>query len=227
MLVVLVCSPRSLESELNQTVLWGQNVERRLARDREQARLLAAQRRPDIIVVDQELDGAARLVSAFREDPYTRRISIVALARGDFDPAELDLLQAGANGILRIPPGPDWDDRLVRLMHVPQRREGRFGVSLRLDAEFDAGGEAFPANALNLSVNGIFVVSSRLLKIGDDVHYAFRVPGDPVVIDGSGTVVRQGAEPLEYGIELTHVKDDGRVRIKKYVEAEGMVVGGR
>jgi CheY-like chemotaxis protein len=227
MLVVLLCSPRALESELSQTVLWGQNVERRVARDREQARLLAAQGKPDIIVVDQDLDGAVRLVSAFREDPYTRRISIVALARGDFDPSELELLQAGATGLLRNPPGPDWDDRLVRLMHVPQRRDGRFGVSLRLDAEFDLGGEAFPANALNLSVNGILVVSSRLLKIGDDVHYAFQVPGDPVVIDGSGTVVRQGAEPLQYGIELTHVKGDGRVRIKRYVEAEGTAVGGR
>jgi CheY-like chemotaxis protein len=226
MLVVLLCSPRSLEGELSQTVLWGQNVERRLARDREQARLLAARGKPDIIVVDQDFDGAVRLVTAFREDPYTRRISIVALARGDFDPSELELLQAGANGILRIPPGPDWDDRLVRLMHVPQRREGRFGVYLRLDAEF-AEGEAFPANALNLSVNGILVVSSRLLKIGDDVHYAFRVPGDPVLIDGSGTLVRQGGEPLHYGIELTHVKGDGRVRIKKYVEADGTDVGGR
>jgi CheY-like chemotaxis protein len=226
MIVVLLCSPRSLEGELHETVLWGQNVERRLARDREQARLLAARGKPDIIVVDQDLDGAVRLVSAFREDPHTRRISIVALARGDFDPSELELLQAGANGILRIPPGPDWDDRLVRLMHVPQRREGRFGVYLRLDAEF-AEGEAFPANALNLSVNGILVVSSRLLKIGDDVHYAFRVPGDPVLIDGSGTVVRQGGEPLHYGIELTHVKGDGRVRIKKYVEADGTDVGGR
>jgi CheY-like chemotaxis protein len=226
MLVVLLCSPRSLEGELSQTVLWGQNVERRLARDREQARLLAARGKPDIIVVDQDFDGAVRLVTAFREDPYTRRISIVALARGDFDPSELELLQAGANGILRIPPGPDWDDRLVRLMHIPQRREGRFGVYLRLDAEF-AGGEAFAANALNLSVNGILVVSSRILKIGDDVHYAFKVPGDPVLIDGSGTVVRQGVEPLHYGIELTHVKGDGRVRIKKYVEAEGPGVGGR
>ncbi len=227
MLVVLLCSPRSLDGELGQTVLWGQNVERRLARDREQARLMAAQGRPDIIVVDQDLGGAVRLVSAFREDPYTRRISIVALARGDFDPSELELLQAGANGILRIPPGPDWDDRLVRLMHVPPRREGRFGVYLRLDAEFGAGGEAFSAMALNLSVNGIFVESSRLLQIGDDVHYAFKIPGDPALIDGSGTVVRQGAEPLQYGIELTHVKGDGRVRIKKYVESDTTGAGGR
>jgi CheY-like chemotaxis protein len=227
MLAVLICSPRSLETELGGTVLWGNNVDRRLARDRDQARLLAAQGRPDIIVVDQDMPGAAALVNAFRENPYTRRISIVVLARGDFDPSELELLQSGANAILRIPPGVDWDDRLVRLMHIPQRRQTTFGVYLRLDVEFAEGGETFPAQALNLSVNGILVESSRPLQVGDELHYAFQLPGDPTLIDGSGTVVRHGAEPLHYGVELTHVDGDGRVRIKKFVEAEGSTAGGR
>jgi CheY-like chemotaxis protein len=226
MLVVLLCSPRSLDVELGGTVLWGNNVERRVARDREQARLMAAQGKPDIIVVDQDMPGAATLVNTFRENPYTRRISVVVLARGDFDPSELELLQAGANAILRIPPGVDWDDRLVRLMHIPQRRQSGFRVYLRLDAEFGEGGDAFPANSINLSVNGILLESSRPLQIGDELHYAFQLPGDPILIDGSGTVVRQGAEPLRYGIELTHVDGDGRVRIKKFVEAEGRNNGG-
>jgi hypothetical protein len=35
-----------------------------------------------------------------------------------------------------------------------------------------------------------------------------------------GTVVREAGPPGQFGVELTHVQGDGRVRIKQYVESE-------
>ena len=65
------------------------------------------------------MPGAAAIVAALRQDPITRPTAIVALGRSEFGFDHLDLLEAGANAILPLPPGHDWDDRLMRLIHVP------------------------------------------------------------------------------------------------------------
>lgn len=218
--VALILSLDPLESELGQTVLWGRSMERRLARSLDEARRHAAGRRPDIIVVDQRFPDAPAAVAALRQDGRTHAVSIVALARGDFDPAELELIQAGANAILRLPPGADWDDRLVRLIHVPARREVRLAVHLILLDRDEAGERVLAVLGLNLSVNGMLVEADRPLRIGEDVQFAFRLPGSPEVVAGSGTVVRE-SEESRFGIELTHVQGDGRVRIKRFVESGG------
>jgi CheY-like chemotaxis protein len=216
--LALILSLDSLERELGETVLWRRNMERRMARTLDEAMQYAATERPDIIVVDHEFPGAAEAVAQLRQEERTRAISIVALARGDFDSSEIELISAGVNAILRLPPGGDWDDRLVRLIHVPVRKEARLSLHLLIQdsAETD---EVLPALALNLSVNGMLVESGRALALGEDVHFAFHLPGSSGTVAGSGTVVRLADGSRRFGIELTHVEGDGRVRIKQFVES--------
>jgi CheY-like chemotaxis protein len=218
--VALILSLESLERELGQTVLWRRNMERRIARTLEEAQRHSEARRPDIILVDHRHAEAAAAVVHFRQDERTHTISIVALARGDFDPREIELLQAGVNAILRLPPGADWDDRLVRLIHVPVRKAARLNVHLLVQDAYATSDEVLPVVALNLSVNGMLVESARPLQIGEDVHFAFHLPGTPEVVAGSGTVVRVADGSVQFGIELTHVQGDGRVRIKRFVESQ-------
>ncbi len=220
MIVALVCAPGPLDHELQQTVLCRRNVERHLARNIAQARTQAAAAKPDIIVIDQALTEASRLVSELRDDPQTRKVSIAVLARGDFDASDVELLQAGANAILRLPPGPEWDDRLFRLIHVPVRKEARLPIHLQITAAFGGVGDSFPALILNLSIHGMLLLCSRPMRVGDDVHFAFQIPNRPGLIIGTGTVVRQ-VEEDQYGIELTHVDGDGRHLIRSFVEAGG------
>ncbi len=73
------------------------------------------------------------VVAALRQDPITRPTAIVALGRSEFGFDHLDLLEAGANAILPLPPGHDWDDRLMRLIHVPVRQATRFPVDIALE----------------------------------------------------------------------------------------------
>ncbi|HSB62080.1 MAG TPA: PilZ domain-containing protein [Vicinamibacteria bacterium] len=216
--MALILSRDALEGELGQTVLWGRNMERRLARTLDEARLQVADRRPDIIVVDHRFPEAPAAVAQLRQDGRTRAVSIVALARGDFDASEIELIQAGVNAILRLPPDLDWDDRLIRLIHVPLRRSVRLSVRLVTEDSGEAAAQVVPVVALNLSVNGMLVESERAFRIGEDVQFAFRLPGSPQVVIGSGTVVRQ-SDGRHFGIELTHVQGDGRVRIKRFVES--------
>jgi CheY-like chemotaxis protein len=214
----LLCSDTSLDGELAGTMLYRDNVERHQARTAEEAKAAARKGKPDIVLVDRDLPGAAALVKDLREGPETRRISVVALARGDFASSELTLLEAGVNAVLRLPPTGDWDDRLFRLMHIPVRREVRVPVSLQLDLGLGATGEAFRAQAVNISVTGMLIDSEHPLRVGDDLTFAFSLPNGAGEVQGNVTVVRHATAATHYGVELTHVKGDGRVKIKRWVE---------
>jgi CheY-like chemotaxis protein len=205
-----------LARELGQTVLFRRNVERLPADGFDQVRQLADSGRLDVVVIDSALPGAATIVSALRQDPTTRAVAIVALGRSEFGFDHLELLQSGANAILPLPPGQDWDDRLMRLIHVPVRKTTRFAVNLSLQGGL-RDGVKFAARVVNLSVHGLLLECRQPLRVGEDMQLSFDMPSGHGTVAARGTVVRQALED-RFGIELTHVEGDGRVRIKRYVE---------
>ncbi len=217
MIRAVLVSAVDLANELRTTVLFRGNVERLSASAATDVRRHATQARIDVVVVDPALPGAPALVAALRQDPLTRATAIVGLGRSEFGLGHLDLLQAGANAILPLPPGPDWDDRLTRLLHVPIRKNTRLSVELAIDGGL-RGGLRFRGQVLNLSVHGILLECSDALEIGDDLRLEFELPGGRGRVCGTGTIVRQ-AQLGQFGVELTHIEDDGRVRIKRYVES--------
>jgi CheY-like chemotaxis protein len=212
-----IAAPGDLRRELGGTALFRSNVERVVVSGLDEVRRLAEERGLDVVVVDSALPGAVALVAALRQDPVTRPTAIVALGRREFGFEHLDLLEAGANAILPLPPGHDWDDRLVRLIHVPARRATRFPVDIAIEGGL-ASGLSFTGRALNLSVHGLLLESVQPLAVGEDLRFSFVMPGVTAVICGTGTVVRTAARD-RFGVELTHVEGDGRVRIKRYVES--------
>jgi CheY-like chemotaxis protein len=212
-----VAAPSDLSLELGATALFRKNVERVVVSGPEDVRRLADEGRLDVVVVDSALPGAAALVAAVRQDPATRSAAIVALGRREFGFEHLDLLEAGANAILPLPPDHDWDDRLMRLIHVPVRRATRFPVDIAIEGGIETG-LSFTGRALNLSVHGLLLECPQPLQVGEDLRFSFVMPGVTAVICGTGTVVRAAAANL-FGVELTHVEGDGRVRIKRYVES--------
>ena len=131
--------------------------------------------------------------------------------RKGFGSVHVDLLQSGVNAILPLPPGPDWDDRLMRLVNVPVRRVTRFKVDLALEGG-RRGGEHFSGRALNLSVHGLLLESRLGLEVGEDLRLDFDLPGAHGPVHGTGTVIRE-TSPVLFGVELTSVEGDGRVRI--------------
>lgn len=217
MIRAALLAPADLEPELGGTVLFRSNVERLKASGPEQVRQLADAGRLDVVVIDAALKGASSLVAALRQDPITRPIAIVALGRSEFGFEHLELLEAGANAILPLPPGQDWDDRLMRLIHVPVRKTIRFPVNLSMQGGL-RDGAAFAARVLNLSVHGLLLECRQQLRVGEDLRLSFEMPRGHGQVQAAGTVVRQALAD-RFGVELTHVEGDGRVRIKRYVEA--------
>ena len=217
MMRAAIAAPTDLARELGGTVLFRSNVERVLVSGVEEIRRLADEGQLDVVVVDSALSGAAGLVAALRQEPVTRSTAIVALGRWELGFDHLDLLEAGANAILPLPPGHDWDDRLVRLVHVPVRRATRFPVDIAIEGGLESG-LSFTGRALNLSVHGLLLECAHCLHVGEDLRFCFAIPGGEGIVCGTGTVVRAAA-PDRFGVELTHVEGDGRVRIKRYVDS--------
>jgi CheY-like chemotaxis protein len=214
--IALICSPGPLDAELSETAVWRDELTRYVARTADDAVQKATDIRPQIVLIDRDMPGADRIVTAVRKDPQTRRSSIVVIARGDMDPVEVDLLEHGANAILRLPVSAEWDERLTRLIEVPTRHELRAPVRFEMEARTGDGVETQIAMVVNISVSGMLIDSPFPLHIGDDLDVSFRLPDSDAFIRGTGRVVRQAGR-TQFGLEFYGLESDGRERIAAYI----------
>lgn len=214
---VLICAPDPLTDELHRSLLWREGIERYLANRFEDALAMAVAARPNLVVVDRDLPRALRLVEDLRKEPSTRGLSIVVLARGDLDPDELRFIEAGANAILRLPAGPEWDERLSRLLQVPRRRAVRMPVRLEFEGRSERPVETVWGAVLDVSLTGMRVECRAELGIGADLDFSFRLARGSEPIVGCGRVVRR-ASTGGYGVEFYGLEGDGKERIRRFVE---------
>jgi hypothetical protein len=217
---VLICATDPLIDELHATPLWREDVERRVANRLEDALTAAVASRPDLIAVASDLPRADRLIMDLRADAKTRTCSIVVISRGEFDPEELHLLEAGANSILRLPAGPEWEERLGLLMNVPARRQARVPVRLEVEVRPQAGIEVVWGTVINLSISGMLVEANERLQLGADVDFSFRLEESEsdLEIVGSGQIVRR-AGAARFGIRFYGLEGDAAHLIAAFVSA--------
>ncbi len=218
MAAVLLCSEASFEAELGETLVWRQDIKRRQVQSVDEALAQARAACPELVIIDRDLPQAFHLIEELRRDLRTRRCSIVIMARTDFEAVEVELLEAGANAILRLPAAPEWDDRLARLITVPVRREVRFPVQFELEARTaDIGVHAAVAQALNISSSGILIETDFELHVGDDIDLRFYLAELDSPVVGCGRVVRHAGR-RRYGIEFYGLEGDGTETVRRYIE---------
>src|SRR6187401_1602180 len=118
MLTALVCCTdvRRADADLRPSLVWRKEVTRRVVTHLEAARD-AIRERPRLLLVERDLPWAAAFTRDIRGDEKTRATSIAVYAPPEFDPVEVELLDSGANAVLRLPVSRDWDKRLARLLH--------------------------------------------------------------------------------------------------------------
>jgi CheY-like chemotaxis protein len=211
---VLLCSHKDILKELGGTLLARAGIDRFKATQLEDAKLLARTTRPALILLDRDMHDVREFLEALREEPATRTRSIAILARGELEPSELELLELGANAILRLPPDDGWDDRVSRLLQVPQRHDARLQVLLAVSVDAP---DVVITQALNLSATGMLVESRTPLQMYQAVSFRFRLP-DGARVSGSARVVRQ-ATSTQYGLEFVRLDEDGKEAIQQYVRS--------
>lgn len=215
---VLICAPDPLSDDLHDTVVWRDGCERHLATAFAEALLMAVAVHPNLIIVDRDLPRALRLIENLRRDPKTRAVSIAVAARGELAELELHMLQAGANAVIRLPAGHEWDERLSALMRVPTRRAAR--VPLRIQFQSDrAPVETQWGEILNLSATGMLIEMSGALQIGSDLDFRFSLPGATQPVRGTAQVVRHDGG-TRYGVHFYGLEADGAERVRAFVANE-------
>lgn len=217
---VVICSSEDLAPALGGTVLWRQDFQRHFAGTLDEARSALDAVRATLVLVERDLPWAKDIVKAIRQDADTRRCSLAVLAHGDFQPVELELLEAGANAVLRLPPGEDWDKRVARLLQVTARRDTRVPVHLRLEATLGAAEDPFTATTVNLSETGMLIAAPVRLGLGQELDFALQLPGISGLVSGRARVVRL-AKHFEYGLEFTDLGGEFLDRLRELLQRPG------
>jgi len=218
MLRVIVCAHEDITAELAGTFVGRAGVDRFTAKSLAEVRTLARAVGPQLILVDRDMPGVRRLIEDRLADTTTQRRALAVLARGFFQPVELELLDAGANAVLRLPPDAGWDDRLQRLLKVASRQEVR--LPIRLAVEATVGTTSFgdaTATSLNVSANGMLLETSLPLKAGQHLSFGFELEGGTRV-SGRGRVARESGEG-HFGIEFVDLDEDSRAAIRWLVRS--------
>jgi CheY-like chemotaxis protein len=210
MLRILLCSPADMRAELAGSVIGRQGIELYRATEMKDIRLLASTLGCQLILVDQDLPDLPGFLAQLRKDDTTRNRSVAVVTRGGFRSDDLELLQSGANAILRLPPDQTWTERLGKLLTVPVRQEAR--VPVRFAVSFMPEQPGF---AVNLSSGGMLLATGAPLSVHEEIGFRFELP-DGTRVAGQGRVVRQAAEGA-YGVEFTEVPDDARTAIRAYL----------
>jgi CheY-like chemotaxis protein len=212
---VLICAGAGpVSDDLHASAVWRGDVERHTAPSYKAALSLAVAAKPNLVVIDRDMPRAEKLLEDLRGNPQTQGCSIVIVAAGDSQASELGLLETGANAILRHPPGPDWEERLGRLLHVPVRRQIRLHVDLEVEGMF--GTEAFAGRVLNLSRTGMLVECEAKAAVGDELRFRLHLTVE-TTLDGSARVVRM-AGANRYGCEFSEVQPSDAQRIDLYLQ---------
>jgi len=214
MSVVLICSNRSLEGDLQKTVLFRSGIERETVRTIAEVQTRLTAGGIALLCLHRDVTGIEALVRTIRRSPTLKRTSILVLSENDFDPSEVEVLDAGANAILRLPPGDDFDDRAGRLIAIPSRRDVRLPVRLEM-AALTSFGRAMPAVVVNLSASGALIESNHPLNMGDEVSITMRFDE---LKENFGAVahITRTAGPSRYGARFSSITQ-GEEALKKFL----------
>ncbi len=212
LLRVLVCSEKDWRPDLAPTLIGRQGIEVYRVQKFEDAKLVGSSLGAQLILVDRELPECRAFVERLRSDPATQKRSIGILARGEMQDDELELLGAGANGIFRLPPDADWDDRISRLLKVPQRQQARLVVHIAVATQPECA-----AAILNLSSGGMLLATHNGLRVRDELGFRFRLP-DGSEVAGTGRVAR-AAPPTGYGVEFLDMRGNGREAVNSFLRS--------
>ena len=219
MAVVLICSPRSLDRDLQGTVLFRSHLEREMVRSTTEVQSRLAKGMVALLCIHRDTPGIETLIRTLRKSATLRRTSIVVLSEDDFDPSEVEVLEAGANAILRLPPGDDFNDRLGRLIEVPSRRDVRLPVRLQVAAS-SGFGATVPVLAQNISATGLLIESNHPLNMGDEVSLALRFEESGEIFSATAHISRT-AGPNRYGAQFTAI-NKGKEALKKFLASTSL-----
>ena len=209
---VLICSKHDLRPALTGTVIGRGGLEVYRVEKFADVRLVGSSLGVQVILVDSESPGAADFVRRLRQEPATRDRSIAVLSRSALRGGDDELLSAGANEVFHLPAEAGWDERFSKLLSVPVRQQARIVAHIEVTTEPEG-----PAAILNLSSGGMFIVTHKVLRVGDELNFRFTLPGKTTV-KGRGRVARE-VPGTGFGVEFAALDGEGKQVVSAFLRS--------
>jgi PAS domain S-box-containing protein len=220
---VVIVTDTDPEADLAHTLVWRSDVERICVSDIEKGVEAASAARTNLVILDLAGPEALQAVHRLRQNPATRRMAIVVLARRADLAGEEALLTTGANVVMNPPVDPVlWDARLAELMNVPPRREVRVPVLLHVWSTLDAAAAPLMGTTRNISIHGMLVETPDRIDVGTKLDLEFKLPGSQAELRVLGQVVRVEAAVegrARIGIKFVVHRGNARERIAAFVQS--------
>ncbi len=151
-------------------------------------------------------------------DPTTQRIPLIVVAAdGLFE----DARELRADLVLHKPiDHKRFFDAVRRHIPMPHRRTRRVTINLRFT--FEADGRLAQAFSRNLSPNGVFLKTDRLLPLGTKVDLRFHVPGVAEEFHCAATVrctagQLDGGDAGGMGLEFDDLSEADRSTLRVFI----------
>ncbi len=206
---VLICSHKDTWASLGPTLLGRDGIDRFKAGRLEDAQLLAKTTRPGAGAAGPRPAEGARFPGDVPRGARDAQGSIACSPTATSSRAELELLELGANAILRLPP----DVRLGRsaCRSCSRCRCGRRRTADTAGGAAEADGDRRHAGP-EPSMNGMLVESTVPLTLYQELSFRFKLP-DGSHVSGGAAAVRQAArEPVRRGVREARQREQGRDR---------------
>jgi PAS domain S-box-containing protein len=224
-LKALIVAAKDLRAELEQTILWRAEVERREVPGFADAFEEAKRFHPNIVVVEGTDEQAVRrFLTTLRDCETTKETAIIVLSRELPPDAERALVVAGANLIVPLPLNVElWGSRIEQLLLAPPRFQARTPVRAALwTHEIAEHATEFQGVSLNISSAGMRIEAGRLLLAGAKLDVRFRLPGHAeelyIVCQVIWSV--RAANGLHHsGLQFLVMREMARARIGEYLSA--------
>jgi DNA-binding response OmpR family regulator len=168
----------------------------------------------DLLIMDERLPdySAEDFVSKIRSSSYGKELSILQLS------SEADRTPRGVNGVLTKPiVSSEFNEICKKLLHIESRRESRLLVYVQVQGFVQSN--FFLCNSRNLSSSGILILTTKHLKLGDNVQLQVTLPREKEKVKAFARVIREAKEVDSrlnaYGLHFAEIteKDKERIRI--------------
>ena len=181
---------------------------------------------PDAILLDAELpdlDGA-EVCRRLRVDPLTEAIPVILLTGSSPAPSNRNISEAHA--VASVPIGID-TARLLNMVQMvfntPLTRRTAPRASVALGVDFSHADCAGTAKTLNLSQDGMFIVTEKPPEIGTHITLHFALPdSDPVESTARVVWIRGPGDehpyPAGMAVKFVELPPEARVAIAAFVE---------
>lgn len=179
----------------------------------------------DLILVDEILtdDTGLNLCQKIRKDPRHKNISTLLFSRSPESLLKGEHPPVGINEVVRKPiQSEEFNTKSTKLLQVPVRREIRLLVYVQVQGYIQSS--LFLCNSVNLSSNGMLLLTARKLKMGDLVLLQITLPKEKDKLRVEGRVVREAKEIQSrlngYGVQFIGMNQADRDRVDKFFSEE-------